>query len=176
MNGVVYAVIAYVRSPVGIFVEELRRELHPAHTHADAHITILPPRPLNGTENQATELIRRISSEAAPFEVTMGDVETFIPATPTVFLRVAHGAYRLRELHDAANREALAYNEPYPYMPHLTIAKLDTEEEAMKVVNIARPRWKGYGETKQVRIDHLVLVKGTGERWIDLATSPFGGR
>ena len=59
-------------------------------------------------------------------------------------------------------------------MPHLTIAKMDTPEEVTKVVGIARPRWKAYTDSKRVRIDHLVLVKGTGERWIDLATSKFG--
>ena len=51
MTGLVYATVAYVRSPVGIFVEELRRDLHPAHTHADAHVTILPPRTLSGADS-----------------------------------------------------------------------------------------------------------------------------
>ncbi len=60
MNGLVYAVVAYVRSPVGIFVEELRRELHPAHTHADAHLTVLPPRPLSGTEEQAVAALTEV--------------------------------------------------------------------------------------------------------------------
>src|ERR1700685_2223584 len=100
MTGLVYAAVAYVRSPVGIFVEELRRELHPAHTHADAHLTILPPRPLRGTDQQAIQLLNEMCQTAMPFEVIMGDVETFVPLTPTVFLRVARGAYRMRELHD----------------------------------------------------------------------------
>ena len=101
MPALVYAAVAYVRSPVGIFVEELRRELHPAHTHADAHLTILPPRPLQGTEVQAAKVLTDICRGARPFSVAMGDVETFIPLTPTVFLRVARGAYRMRELHDS---------------------------------------------------------------------------
>ena len=37
----------------------------------------------------------------------MGDVETFLPLTPTVFIRVARGAYRMRELHDRMNRERI---------------------------------------------------------------------
>jgi 2'-5' RNA ligase len=173
MPGLVYAAVAYVRSPVGIFVEELRRELHPAHTHADAHLTILPPRPLRGTEKQAIDLLTRVCQSANSFVVTMGDVETFIPLTPTVFLRVAGGAYRMRELHDKLNREMLAFEEPWSYMPHLTIAKMDQAEEARKVLGIARQRWREYTGSREARIDSLTFVKGTGERWIDLAEVPL---
>ncbi|MGB8888394.1 MAG: 2'-5' RNA ligase family protein [Candidatus Korobacteraceae bacterium] len=174
MTGLVYAAVAYVRSPAGIFVEELRRELHPAHTHADAHLTILPPRPLGGTEQQAIDWLKEACRSASPFDVTMGDVETFIPLTPTVFLRVARGAYRMRELHDKLNRETLAFEEPWPYMPHLTIAKMDTADEAKRVLGIARQRWQGYQGSRDVRIESLTFVKGVGERWLDLAAVPLG--
>ena len=174
MVGLLYAAVTYVRSPAGVFVEEMRRDLHPAHTHADAHITILPPRTLSGTEEQAIQHLRSTCRTVAPFDVTMGDVESFIPATPTVFIRVAHGAYRFRELHDRLNTGALHCDEPWPYMPHLTIVKLDTIDEARKVVRLARPRWDQCDDNRKVRIDALTFVKGVGERWIDLATIPFG--
>lgn len=175
MNGLVYAVVAYVRSPVGIFVEELRREMHPAHTHADAHITILPPRPLVGSEAEALQVLTEVCRTSTPFEVAMGDVETFIPITPTVFLRVARGAYRMRELHDRLNRGGLEFKEPWPYMPHLTIVKMDTVEEANKVIDMSRRRWEVYKDARSVRIESLTLVKGTGERWVDLAAVPLQG-
>jgi len=169
-----YAAVAYVRNPVGIFVEELRRELHPAHTHADAHITILPPRPLQGTEEHAMEVLQAVCAAAQPFEITIGDVETFIPATPTVFLRVAYGAYRMRELHDQINRDGLEFCEPWPYMPHLTIVKADTVDEARRAVEIARKRWDAFKQGRKIRIDAVTFVKGIGERWVDLAPVPLG--
>ncbi len=175
MTGLVYAAVAYVRSPVGSFVEELRREMHPSHTHADAHITILPPRALNGSERQAVDQLQKWCQTLPAFEVTMGDVETFVPVTTTVFLRVARGAYRLRELHDRLNQDALYFKEPWPYMPHLTIAKMDTIEEAGKVLEIARQRWRCYEGSRTVRIESLTFVKGIGERWLDVAETPLGG-
>ena len=174
MLGLVYAAVAYVRSPVGSFVEELRRELHSAHTHADAHVTILPPRVLAGSQAEALQQLAEVCRSAVSFEVAMGDVETFIPATPTVFLRVARGAYRMRELHDKLNRGALQFDEPWPYMPHLTIVKRDTVEEAERVVETARARWQPYRGTRTVRIESLTFVKGLGERWVDLAETPLG--
>ena len=175
MTGLMYAAVAYVRNPVGRFVEELRRELHPAHTHADAHITVLPPRPLCGSEQQAIELLRNVCRKSRPFEVTMGDVETFIPTTPTVFIRVAYGAYRMRELREEANDGVLEFCEPWPYMPHLTIVKMDTVEEASKVVEFARQRWDQFKDGRRIPIDSLTFVKGNGERWLDVATLPLGG-
>jgi 2'-5' RNA ligase len=174
MNGIMYAAIAYVRNPVGAFVEELRRELHPSHTHADAHLTVLPPRLIRGTEQQSIDALIDVCRTATPFDVTLGDVETFIPSTPTVFIRVAHGAYRMRELHDLLNRGPLQYVEPWPYMPHLTIAKLDTVDEARKVVGIARQRWDAFTHPRKIQIDSLAFVKGNGDRWVDLASVPFG--
>ena len=175
MTALVYAVVAYVRSPVGAFVEELRRELHPAHTHADAHVTVLPPRPLAGSERAAVDLLSDACQQIPSFEVTLGDVETFVPTTATVFLRVARGAYRLRELHDKVNRDALYFNEPWTYMPHLTIAKMDTVEEAQKILQVSRQRWDAYDGPRSVRIESLTFVKGVGERWLDLAETPLGG-
>jgi len=174
MPPLLYAAVAYVRSPVGIFVEQLRRDLHPAHTHADAHLTILPPRPLCGTEQQAIDQLTEVCRATAPFEITMGDVETFAPVTPTVFLRVARGAYRIRELRDSLNLGALCYQEPWPYMPHLTIVKADRDDEVPGALEIARQRWSEYSDTRKVRISKLSFVKGTGERWVDLAAVPLG--
>ena len=95
-----YALVAYVQNQVGEFVEKLRKELHPALPHLEAHVTLLPPRYLQGTEAAAVDTLERYCPLAEPFEVSLGEVETFIPVTPTVFVRVAHAAYRMRELHD----------------------------------------------------------------------------
>ena len=86
-----YALVAYVKSPVGEFVENLRRELHPDLPHLAAHLTFLPPRPLQGAESAALQVLARICGRVEPFEVTLGDMETFVPTTLTVYIRVAHG-------------------------------------------------------------------------------------
>ena len=125
-----YALVAYVRDSVGEFVESLRRELHPELPHLAAHVTLLPPRYLIGDEPSAVESLEERCKDVEPFEVSLGEVETFIPVTPTVFIRVAHAAYRMRELHDLLNVNGLACNEEWPYMPHLTIVKMGAEDQA----------------------------------------------
>src|SRR5579864_2025253 len=172
-----YAVVAYVRNPVGEFVENLRLELLRGMPFLPAHLTILPPRTLHGTEAQALEMVEEACREASPFEVTMGDVETFIPTTPTVFIRVAHAAYRMRELHDRLNRGVLEAEEQWPYMPHLTIAKLSEPEEAQRVYDVAHKRWNEFQDSRRIYLGQLTFVREKNENcWLDLAPFPSAAR
>jgi 2'-5' RNA ligase len=171
-----YALVAYIRNSVGEFVEQLRGELHPAHAHLPAHITVLPPRRLTGNEADALSLVERMCQDVNPFEVTLGDVENFMPITPTVFIRVGFAAYRLRELHDSLNVEALHCDEQWPYMPHLTIVKVDTMEAASQALRVARQRWAGFEEPRKVWVDELTFVRSGNDcdTWVDIAPVKLG--
>lgn len=171
-----YALVAYVRSPIGVFVEGLRRDLSPEHPELPAHITILPPRPLQGPEEDAKRHIEEVCRTVDPFEVVLGDVETFAPTTPTVFIRVARAAYRLRELHDKLNQGALAYDEPWPYMPHLTIIKLSEADAAHAATEVSQQRWQQYDTDHRVQIEELTFVREANSmyNWIDLAPIRLG--
>jgi 2'-5' RNA ligase len=172
-----YALVAYVRSPVGEFVENLRRELHPALPHLGAHITFLPPRPLQGTENAALHVLEGICGQVEPFVVTLGDVETFVPTTPTVYIRVTHAASRLLELHNQLNAQALAFAEEWPYIPHLTVVKMETEEAANQAMRMARERWQQYSGSRRILLDRLTFVREDAQNhWVDLAPVLLGGR
>jgi len=124
-----YALVAYVRNSLGKFVETLRQELHPDHSHSPAHITILPPRRLSGSEEDALRMLREELADTEAFQVKVGEVETFHPTTPTVFLRVERDAHRIRDLHERLNIGPLHCAEPWPFMPHLTIVKMPEAEQ-----------------------------------------------
>ncbi len=171
-----YALVAYIKSPVGEFVENLRRELHPDLPHLAAHITLLPPRPLQGSEGAALQVLARICGRAEPFEVTLGDMESFIPTTSTVYIGVAHGALRLEELHRQLNTQALAFTEGWPYVPHLTIGTMATEEAAEQALEIARERWRKFSGSRRVLLERLTFVREDAlNHWVDLAPVLLGG-
>jgi len=172
-----YALVAYVRNPVGEFVESLRKELHPELPHLAAHVTLLPPRLLSGGESAALEKLEELCKEVEPFEVSLGEVETFIPVTPTVFIRVAHAAYRMRELHDRLNVNALACHEEWPYMPHLTIVKMGAEDQAQYAYRVARTRWAEFDQSRCIDVRDLTFVREEGQnKWADLAEITLGQR
>jgi 2'-5' RNA ligase len=172
-----YGLVAYVSDPVGEFVEQLRRDLHPDLPHLAAHLSLLPPRCLQGSEANAIETLEQVCSEIEPFEVSLGEVETFIPVTPTVFIRVAHAAYRMRELHDRLNTGALVFQEQWPYMPHLTIAKLGAESQAQNAYLTARQRWSEFKGSRCIHVTNLTFVREEEQNcWVDLAPVPLGRR
>jgi len=172
-----YALVAYVRNPVGEVVERLRRELHPELPHLAAHLTLLPPRSLQGSEFSALQTLEELCGHADPFEITLGEVETFVPVTPTVFIRVAHAAYRMRELHDRLNTEALRAAEEWPYMPHLTIVKMADEKQAEQAYRLARDRWAEFAGSRRVPVQDLTFVREDKLNcWVDLAELHLGRR
>lgn len=170
-----YALVAYIRQPVGEFVETLRRDLHPELPHMPAHLTILPPRRLQGPESAAVHDLETLCRDVEPFEVSLGEVETFIPVTATVFIRVAHAAVRMQELHDHLNRDSVCCTEELPYIPHLTIAKMGTEELAWKAFATARRRWARYSGSRHIALEELTFVReDVPNTWVDLAPVPLG--
>lgn len=169
-----HALVAYVRNSVGEFVENLRRELHPTMPHMPAHLTILPPRELMGTERAAMEFLEEVCSRVVPFDVELGDVESFLPTTPTVFIQVKRAAYRIRELHDQLSGKALCCEENWPYMPHLTIVKTDSDDQAVEALKMARERWAKFEGKRQVHVDELMFVRELNGIWQDVAPLPLG--
>ncbi len=169
-----YALVNYVRNPVGEFVEQLRRELHPPISHMPAHLTILPPRELSGTEAAALEFLEEVCSHVVPFSVELGDVETFLPTTPTVFIQVKRAAYRIRELHDLVCGKGLLCAENWPYIPHLTILKTETDDQARAALAIARQRWAEFSGERQVLVEQLMFVREKNGAWQDVAHLPLG--
>jgi 2'-5' RNA ligase len=172
-----YAVVAYIRESVGEFVERLRTQLHPDLPHLPAHVTVLPPRTLPENEGAAHSLLEQVCSKVEPFQITLGDVETFVPATPTVFVRVARGAYKLRELHDKLNMGPLAFKEEFLYMPHLTIVKMTDPAQAEKSYLVARRLWEQFDGPRKINISELTFVREQRENsWVDLGSFLLGTR
>jgi 2'-5' RNA ligase len=172
-----YALVAYLRNSVGEFVENLRREVHPEMPYLAAHLTLLPPRVLSGSESAALQTLERICGQAEPFEVTLGDVKTFTPVTPTVYICVDDPAGRMTDLHNQLNAGALAFHEEWPYIPHLTIAKMTAESAAQSAFALATERWSRYHGSRRILLERLTFVREDSQHcWIDLAPVQLGGR
>jgi 2'-5' RNA ligase len=170
-----YALVAYVKNAAGEFVENLRRELHPNLPHLAAHLTMLPPRPLEGGESPALQFLERICSEEEPFEVSLGGVETFSPVTPTVYIRVDGAASRMCQLHRRLNTGVLAFSEPWAYTPHLTIVKMSSEQSAQDAFRIASVRWAQYAGSRRILLKRLTFVREDAQNcWLDVAPVRLG--
>jgi 2'-5' RNA ligase len=81
----------------------------------------------------------------------------------------------MRELHDQLNTKALAAQEEWPYMPHLTIVKMDDESLAQQAYQVACERWNHFEGSRDIQVSELTFVREDEKHsWIDLAGVPLG--
>jgi 2'-5' RNA ligase len=169
-----FALVVYIPDPLARFLDDLRKELVPGCL-PHAHVTILPPRPLCHDIAAATEQAQSVVSEFAPFEIVAGDVEIF-PGTDVIHIGIKKGDWELREMYRALNRGALAFKEPFPYHPHITLAQGLAPGAAQPLYEIARKGWAGNKFSKRIRADHASFVQATTlQTWVDLADFRLAG-
>ena len=169
----VFALVIYVPDPLGRFLDDLRRELVP-HYNPHAHVSVLPPRhlPAEGWE-PAAEQARTLIEGWAPFEVELTSIQVF-PATDVIYIQIGRGAAELESLHAAMNTGALAFAEPFPYHPHITLAQDIPPDGVTEVDQRARRLWADYRGSRVFRAERAVFVRNVVENcWVDLAEYPF---
>src|SRR5439155_14771949 len=89
-NGIEYfALVAYLPEPLSGFLSELRHQLDPRF-RGKPHLTLLPPRPLVCSSDEAWRGLRHEIRRRRTFVVDLGNVGTFAESQ-VVFLSVRQG-------------------------------------------------------------------------------------
>ena len=167
-----YALVIYLPDPLGSFLDDLRRELVPG-CNPHAHVSVLPPRPLPVEPKAAIDEARRIVAGFAPFEIELGGIKKF-DATDVIYISVEQGAAQLRQMYAALNHGVLAFNEPFCYHPHVTLAQEIAPESVEALRAAAAQHWHDFPEPRKFRVDTTVFVRNTRDNiWIDLADGPL---
>jgi len=168
-----FALVAYIPDPLGRFLDDLRLELTPG-CRPHAHVTVLPPRPL---DHEVSETVRQINEGlkcAAPFRVDLGEIEIF-DTSHVVYLGVKRGYMELLQFYSALNCGCLSYTEPFPYHPHITIAQNVTAEDAARLAAVASERWADYDGPRSFEVASLSFVQQVAPNvWVDVAKVPVG--
>ena len=169
----VFALVIYIPPPLGIFLDDLRRELVP-HYNPHAHVSVLPPRPLGVEWQAASAQVRELVERWPAFDVELTGIEIF-PVTGVIYIEIGAGAQELRDMHRFINNGALAFDEPFVYHPHITLAQEISPADGAAVHELAVRRWKEFTGPRIFRADHAVLVQNTiSGCWLDLAEYSFG--
>ncbi len=114
-----FTLVTYIPDPLGSFLEELKDDL-PGSACSQAHITLLPPRPLRVSIEAASAHAQRILSRFPQFEVELAKVRRFA-ATNFLYLDLNEGDSLVKDLHAALNTGDLAAPEEFEFRPHLTL-------------------------------------------------------
>ncbi len=176
-----FALVSYLPGALAELLDEIRHDFAP-DSHAKAHITILPPRPLiefSGEDPgravaEATEQLRSSLQEFPPFKVDLGEIEIF-EGTQVIYVSIQNGFAELERMHAILNTGRVAFQEPFPYHPHVTIAQELAPEDVHNAAQFARWRWSEFKHSRSAPIDHLTFVQNTLENcWTDLAMLNLG--
>src|SRR4051812_10032146 len=163
-----YAVVAYLTGDIGKFVGGFRAAVSPKHTHLRPHITALSPRKLQITDAEAVKKFEKISFQAIAVE--LGDVCTFRPLSPTIYLDLRRGQKQFWELYQLLGAAPFAGKPQWPFVPHITLAKLDDFKDVARVFQHARDRWRDYQGARGLSVTELTLVRESKpDVWVDLA-------
>jgi 2'-5' RNA ligase len=115
-----YALVSYLPEPLSSFLDDLSRQLVPG-CRPRAHITLLPPRHLSGTVEEAKECLDEIICDLEPFDLEITTIKTF-DVTCVIYADIGHGRERLLEIYRQLNQQSLYYKEQFSYHPHVTLA------------------------------------------------------
>ena len=169
-----YALVSYLADPLAAFLNRLRNDLVD-ECHAKAHVTVLPPRPLPCASLEAWLQLQECLQDVQPFEVELGDIEVF-PVTDVIYLSLRAGYRELEKLHVALNRGALAFQEPFTYHPHLTLAQHVTPDQLTAATAEASECWHDFKGPRSFLVDRLTFVQNTlGNEWLDLNAFQLAG-
>ena len=169
----IFALVIYIPDPLGRFLDDLRRALVP-HDNPHAHVSVLPPRPVAVDWRRASAQVRELANGWKPFDVSLAGIEVF-PVTNVIYIGLKTGEAELRRMHAAFNTNNLAFDEPFIYQPHITLAQDVPQDRFACVRDMATRLWSEYTGERRFRADHAVFVQNTMDNcWLDLAGYSFG--
>src|SRR5581483_1664309 len=96
-----FALVSYLPEPLAGFLDRLRQELVP-NCFLRAHVTILPPRSITSTPEEAWRVVQALVPSFPPFEVELTDVEVF-PVSDVIYVNLSTGKQELQKMHEALN-------------------------------------------------------------------------
>ena len=171
-----YAVVSYLPEPLAGFVDALRDELAPG-CRLRAHLTVLPPRQISGSQEDASHELQQALQDVHSFRVSLGGVWVF-PVSDVVHIAVEAGREKLRGLHLQLNHGLSKAPELWRYHPHITLAQALEPAAVRPASELATRRWREYTGPRDFTIDHLTFVRkrldttpcSADSEWVDLNT------
>jgi 2'-5' RNA ligase len=162
-----FAVVGYVPEPAGEFINRLRREFEP-DCAARAHITILPPRPLPGSPEDAGRQLRENLTDFHTFHIELGGVKIF-PGSDVIYLSIGAGCRELEHMHKQLDRGLCRGDEAWSYCPHITLARPAEGQDLAANFDLASRRWEEFRRARDFTLEEVTFVQNTsGEEWKDL--------
>jgi len=106
-----------------------RKRYDPQFTKISPHITLKYRFNLDTlSENELKKELKQIAQQVDPFKINITKVSTFAPVTNTIYFKVVPNP-ELVKLHELMHTGKFPSKKPFPFTPHITIARDLHEDE-----------------------------------------------
>lgn len=168
-----FALVSYIPEPLAHFLDSLRTELVP-NCFLRAHVTILPPRPIQAPAEKAWQHIRDTAYSFDPIKIELKSVEIF-PVSDVIYVSIGAGQDEIKQMHQLLNERSLSFDEPFEFHPHVTLAQNLTPDQVDELSEVARKRWADYQGDRTFRVQTITFVQNTRwDGWANLAEMALG--
>ena len=151
-----FALVTYIPDPLGSFLTSLRQIL-PGEDNPQAHITILPPRPLKLPVETASLQAQKTLAKFQPFSVELAEVNAF-PESNIIYLEISEGNAKLHDLHAALNSGDLAHEEDFEFEPHLTLSGPIGSRNAAQFQKEATAAWRASETCPSLEVKEIAAL------------------
>jgi 2'-5' RNA ligase len=131
-----------MRYGIAIFPSKLLQDkINSYRKRYDPHYALIPPHitikdPFEADEAELKEIIsyiERVAAEAEPVKIDITKVSSFYPVNNVIYLKVEENS-ALSALHDQLYSGPLEHEQPYNFVPHLTLGQKLSDEEHSDVL------------------------------------------
>lgn len=149
-----YGIAIFPSKKLQDVANSLRKRYDPHYAWIPPHVTLKSPFELDDEKVPAViREIREIAANTSPFPLKVYKVGSFHPVNNVIYLRVQESD-TLVELHNKLNKGDLKEDEPYNFVPHITIAQDLSDAEHADVYGSLKLRDIHHEET----IDRFQLM------------------
>jgi len=142
-----YGIAVFPSKKMQDLANSLRKRYDPHYALIPPHLTLKAPFELDESQiKDALGKINDIAKSSSPFTLRVLKVGSFHPVNNVIYLRVQH-TEGLMAVHDKLNEGNLKREEPYSFVPHITIAQNLSDAEHADVYNSLRMRKIEHEET-----------------------------
>jgi 2'-5' RNA ligase len=167
-----YGIVIFPTSDIMDFANGYRKRYDPNYAMIRPHLTVkgVFEADTDGIED-ISGYLETVTSSVAPFEVVLNRFSNFHPTNNVIYMEVANPKL-LKDLHEKIHFGVLAFEEPYSYIPHITIGQKMTDDELQDVYSSLR--MKRFDYRFQAGQIHL-LCQGDDMVWKEHRVFPLRG-
>lgn len=169
-----FSLVSYIEGRLGQFLNKLRTELVCECT-ALSHVTVLPPRTLAISAEEAAAQLRPRLAEFHAFGAEIAGIRIF-SGSDVIYADISFGRGELIAMHDKLNQNDLRSEEVFEYHPHITLAQKLAPQDVRAAAEVAQRRWDEARLPRSFEVSTLTFVQNTiQDRWVDLEAYALKG-